>query len=75
MDAPASPGVRLQTWCTQADRVLLLRGLCNLHVVQVETDEFQYNFTAAEKPHVQNDTVTLHRRFANVRTMPAAGTG
>lgn len=34
---------------------------------QVETDEFQYNFTTTEKPHVQNDTVTLHKRYAQVR--------
>lgn len=33
---------------------------------EVEVDEFQYNFTATEKPHVQNDTVTLARRFALV---------
>ena len=30
----------------------------------MEIDEFEYNFSATEKPHVRNDTVTLHRRFA-----------
>ena len=33
---------------------------------EVETDEFSFNFTITEKPHVQNDTVTLHKRFAQV---------
>jgi hypothetical protein len=37
---------------------------------EVETDEFQYNFTTTEKPHVQNDTVTLHRRYAQVWLPP-----
>ncbi len=29
-------------------------------------DEFQYNYSVIEKPHVQNDTVTLNKRFAQV---------
>ena len=31
---------------------------------EIEIDEFEYNFSATEKPHVRNDTVTLHKRFA-----------
>lgn len=34
--------------------------------LQIETDEYEYNFTTTERPHVQNDTVTLHKRFAQV---------
>jgi uncharacterized Rmd1/YagE family protein len=30
----------------------------------MEVDEFEYNFSATEKPNVRNDTVTLHKRFA-----------
>jgi hypothetical protein len=33
---------------------------------EVEVDEFTYSFTSAEKPNVQNDTVTLNKRFAQV---------
>lgn len=39
---------------------------------EVETDEFQYNFTITEKPHVQNDTVTLHKRLAQDHKMKLA---
>jgi hypothetical protein len=42
---------------------------------EVETDEFQYNFTTTEKPHVQNDTVTLHRRYAQVTGTAAPWVG
>ena len=44
------------------------------HVIcrEVETDEFQFNFTTTEKPHVQNDTVTLHKRFAQDHKMKLA---
>ena len=31
---------------------------------EMEVDEFEYNFSATEKPNVRNDTVTLHKRFA-----------
>lgn len=37
--------------------------------MQIETDEYEYNFTTTEKPHVQNDTVTLHKRFAQVSVL------
>lgn len=40
---------------------------------EVETDEFSFNFTITEKPHVQNDTVTLHKRFAQVRQAERRG--
>lgn len=30
-----------------------------------EVDEFQFNYSALEKPHIQNDMVTLHRRLAS----------
>lgn len=30
---------------------------------EIEIDEFQYNFSVTEKPHVQNDTVTLSKKF------------
>jgi uncharacterized Rmd1/YagE family protein len=33
--------------------------LCALHVVQ-----FEFNYSLSEKPHIQNDTVTLHRKAA-----------
>lgn len=32
-----------------------------------QVDEFQFNYTTLDKPHVQNDTVTLHKRYAQVR--------
>ena len=34
---------------------------------EMEVDEFQFNYTTLDKPHVQNDTVTLHKRYAQVR--------
>lgn len=30
---------------------------------EMEVDEFQFNFSAMEKPHVQNDTVVLSHKF------------
>jgi len=30
-----------------------------------EIDEFTFQYTASEKPHIQNDTVTLNRRFSS----------
>lgn len=30
----------------------------------MEVDEFEFNITSSEKPHIQNDTVTLHKRAA-----------
>ncbi|KAF8071355.1 RMD1 [Scenedesmus sp. PABB004] len=30
----------------------------------VEVDEFEFNYSSLEKPHIQNDTVTLHRKAA-----------
>ncbi|KIY91970.1 hypothetical protein MNEG_15993 [Monoraphidium neglectum] len=31
---------------------------------EMEIDQFEFNVTSAEKPHIQNDVVTLHRRAA-----------
>ncbi|MEW5308059.1 MAG: hypothetical protein WDW38_000046 [Sanguina aurantia] len=39
---------------------------------QSPTPEFQFNYSALEKPHVQNDTVTLHRRYAQSAKMKLA---
>ncbi|KAK9822191.1 hypothetical protein WJX81_000989 [Elliptochloris bilobata] len=30
---------------------------------EVEVDEFQVHYTANEKPHIQNDTITINHRF------------
>ena len=30
-----------------------------------ERDEFQFHYTASERPHIQNDMITIHHRFAN----------
>ena len=29
-----------------------------------EKDEFQFHYTASERPHIQNDMITIHHRFA-----------
>uniref|UniRef100_A0A6U0V7E2 DUF155 domain-containing protein n=1 Tax=Polytomella parva TaxID=51329 RepID=A0A6U0V7E2_9CHLO len=39
---------------------------------EIEVDEFQYNYTAFEKSHVQNDTVTLHKRYSQDHKMKLA---
>lgn len=31
---------------------------------EVEVDQFEFNYSLLEKPHIQNDTVTLHRKAA-----------
>jgi uncharacterized Rmd1/YagE family protein len=31
---------------------------------EVEVDEFQFNYSSQERPHIQNDSVTLPRRTA-----------
>jgi uncharacterized Rmd1/YagE family protein len=31
----------------------------------VEVDEFQYHYTASERPNISNDTITIDRRFAH----------
>lgn len=36
-----------------------------LPVDEVEIDEFQFHYTASEKPHIQNDTITINHSFAN----------
>eukprot|EP00955_Chlamydomonas_euryale_P029960 315937-Chlamydomonas_euryale.AAC.1 len=38
----------------------------------MEIDEFQFNFSATEKPHVQNDTVVLSRKFLHDAEMKLA---
>mmetsp|Transcript_22848 Transcript_22848/g.58202 ORF Transcript_22848/g.58202 Transcript_22848/m.58202 type:complete len:461 (-) Transcript_22848:496-1878(-) len=63
---------------TKSQEMTIVRGLARQCHVQplpdreVETDEFQYNFTTTEKPHVQNDAVTLHKRYANDHKMKLA---
>ncbi|KAK9814251.1 hypothetical protein WJX72_002986 [[Myrmecia] bisecta] len=32
---------------------------------EVEIDEFQFHYTANEKPHIQNDTITINHRLSN----------
>lgn len=36
-----------------------------LPVSELEIDEFQFHYTASERPHIQNDTITINHRFAN----------
>jgi len=54
---------------TKSQEMTLVKGIARqaqcqpLPDSEVEVDEFQYNFTTTEKPHVQNDTVTLARRY------------
>lgn len=31
---------------------------------ETERDEFQFHYTASERPHIQNDMITIHHRFA-----------
>jgi uncharacterized Rmd1/YagE family protein len=31
----------------------------------VEVDEFQFHYTASEKPNISNDTITINHRFAH----------
>ncbi|KAL6757794.1 hypothetical protein V8C86DRAFT_2613487 [Haematococcus lacustris] len=63
---------------TKSQEMTIVRGIARQCQQQplpdrdVETDEFQYNYTTAEKPHVQNDTVTLHKRFAQDHKMKLA---
>lgn len=32
---------------------------------ELENDEFQFHYTASERPHIQNDTITINHRFAH----------
>ncbi|KAK9796644.1 hypothetical protein WJX73_007435 [Symbiochloris irregularis] len=32
---------------------------------ETERDEFQFHYTANERPHIQNDTITIHHRFSS----------
>ena len=43
-----------------------------LDPTEIEIDEFQFHFSATEKPHVQNDTVTLHRKYTTDHKMKLA---
>ncbi len=36
-----------------------------LPVSELEIDEFQFHYTTSERPHIQNDTITINHRFAN----------
>uniref|UniRef100_A0A7S3QNM5 DUF155 domain-containing protein n=2 Tax=Dunaliella tertiolecta TaxID=3047 RepID=A0A7S3QNM5_DUNTE len=63
---------------TKSQEMTIVRGMarqCNVQGLsdsEIETDEYEYNFTTTEKPHVQNDTVTLHKRFAQNHKMKLA---
>lgn len=35
-----------------------------LPVKEVEVDEFEYNYSILEPPHIQNDVITINQRFA-----------
>ena len=39
---------------------------------EVEVDEFQVHYTANEKPHIQNDTITINYRLAGVEVLLAS---
>eukprot|EP00798_Chlamydomonas_sp_ICE-L_P024686 gene24686-10316_t len=62
----------------KAQEMTVVRGLARQVQVQplpdkeIEVDEFQYNFSVTAKPNVQNDTVTLHKRFAQDHKMKLA---
>lgn len=36
-----------------------------LPVSELEIDEFQFHYTANERPHIQNDTITISHKLAN----------
>lgn len=63
---------------TESQEMTIVRGLASQCVEQplpdkeIESDKFQFNYSAIEKPHIQNDVVTLHRRFAQDRKMKLA---
>eukprot|EP00878_Enallax_costatus_P019516 GHUV01020590.1.p1 GENE.GHUV01020590.1~~GHUV01020590.1.p1 ORF type:complete len:327 (+),score=56.52 GHUV01020590.1:1601-2581(+) len=35
-----------------------------VNIGDMEVDQFEFNYSSLEKPHIQNDTVTLHRKAA-----------
>lgn len=37
----------------------------SLPPVEVEIDQFQFHYMANEKPHIQNDTITINHRLSN----------
>uniref|UniRef100_A0A061R447 Duf155-domain-containing protein n=1 Tax=Tetraselmis sp. GSL018 TaxID=582737 RepID=A0A061R447_9CHLO len=43
-----------------------------LDTEMVEVDELTYQYTSSEKPHIQNDIVTLNRRLANIHEVKMA---
>jgi len=63
---------------TKSQEMTVVRGIARQVQVQPlpdnkpELDEFQYNFSVTEKPHVQNDTVTLHKRYMKEHKMKLA---
>ena len=32
---------------------------------ELEVDEFQFHYTNSERPHIQNDTITINHRFTH----------
>jgi len=40
-----------------------------LPVSELEIDEFQFHYTASERPHIQNDTITISNRAATDHTI------
>lgn len=63
---------------TESQEKTIVHGIARQVVIQplpdneVESDKFQFNYSAIEKPHIQNDVVTLHRRFAQDHKMKLA---
>mmetsp|Transcript_8157 Transcript_8157/g.23415 ORF Transcript_8157/g.23415 Transcript_8157/m.23415 type:complete len:422 (+) Transcript_8157:136-1401(+) len=43
-----------------------------LDTEMVEVDELTYQYTSSEKPHIQNDIVTLNRRYAHIHEIKMA---
>ncbi|PSC74837.1 Sporulation RMD1 [Micractinium conductrix] len=46
----------------------MLAGPCLVDALpssEVEVDEFQFHYTISEKPHIQNDTITINYRLRN----------
>ncbi|EFJ46435.1 hypothetical protein VOLCADRAFT_93224 [Volvox carteri f. nagariensis] len=63
---------------TKAQEMTIVRGIATqcmkdpLEEQWTEVDEFQYCFSHEKQQHVQNDTVTLHRRYAQDYKMKLA---
>ncbi|GIL66175.1 hypothetical protein Vafri_19780 [Volvox africanus] len=63
---------------TKAQEMTIVRGIATQCMEQpleeqwTEVDEFQYCYSHEKQQHVQNDTVTLHRRYAQDYKMKLA---